>query len=72
MQRFAWLRDSAETHKAAAFMSGYRSHRDQQEPGQHTMYKNVLLENSFADGNACQQYTDSLARVTWMKANKHA
>ena len=62
--------DSVEVQQATTFMAEYKSHRDLQEPGQYTLYKNVVQEQSVGGSTFCA-YKDPLARLAYIKANLH-
>jgi len=54
--------------EAAAFIAGYKSYRDLQEPGQYALYKNVVQEQSIGGSTICV-CADPLARLAYIKAN---
>ncbi|KAL0033260.1 hypothetical protein WJX77_000951 [Trebouxia sp. C0004] len=60
--------DPAEVQRAAAFMAGYKSYRDLQEPGQYALYKNAVQEQITGGSTICT-CEDPLAKLAYIKAN---
>ena len=60
--------DPAEVQRAAAFMAGYKSYIDLQEPGQYALYKNAVQEQIIGGSTICT-CEDPLAKLAYIKAN---